>query len=96
MEKTVKIIKEYDIIIPDNMIQKHLNDYRSVINSNGNLNEMLEHIVICIAENRFFVEGIGKVSIDGHFTSELNEYDASDINVIPEDEYCEIDNEIII
>lgn len=66
MEKTVRIIKEYKINIPDEDIPELLEGYREVIERNGNEESLFKQIAWSIGQNDdYFVEGIGIVLREG-------------------------------
>ena len=72
MIKTVEIIKEVVVTIPDDKLDSMLKDYKEIINETATIDEMFEHIGWSIGTSESsFVEGCGEDGID--FKIESNE-----------------------
>lgn len=93
MTKTIKVIKEYEITIPDDKIEQHLKDYKEVIDSNGKPEDLFTHIAWNLDLGGTFVEGIGRVLEDGYDSNsrDTKEYKATDINCKELEKYTEED-----
>lgn len=90
MEKTIRVVKEIKVTVPDEKIAEHLKDFNEVIDKTGDVDELFKHIAWNIAQGNTFVEGVGRVKEnDVDFYSETDEYKATDINCEEEDSYCE-------
>lgn len=92
MVKTIRVIKEYEVNIPDENLKKHLKDFREVVDPFGSEVDLFYHVAWNVSNGSTFVEGIGRVMEDGHdFHSDVDECKATDINCENVDEFCEED-----
>lgn len=91
MKKIILVTQEIEVTIPDDKIDEYMAGFNDIISDTDDVNELLNHIAWSVSMGFSFVEGVGRVRVDGvdEGYGDDNEFKALDIEVREVDSYCE-------